>query len=168
MDISEAALVIRKMDGRWKPLQSEQSQQEWLEFLINYDLFPAKAALDDLRDTSMWRPTMSEFKTAYMSVLARRPVEVFPVHGQKLLNGHVERSDEVNRALYGHSVDAWVYCADCGMVVTLEERATSARFGDGYGFKHANCPKTGSRPTIPPGERMRRDEYWEKTGIKPT
>jgi len=170
MNMSEASVIVRKGNACWKPLDGADTQREWLEDLLRFAFYPAKAAIDDLREQASVRywPTMGEFKAAYTAVLARQPHLSPFVEGQRLLNGRVQRNDEANRALYGGAVEDWVYCWQCGMAVTLEERDTSARFREQYGFSHDHCPHRGARPIIPAQKRLERDEYWRKVGIAPS
>jgi hypothetical protein len=165
MNPAEAQQIVRRMSGIWGPLREREQQREWIEFLVDYEQEPAVSAVLALRGIVKWQPTMSEFRAAYLKTLEDRPIGGDQVNGRRLLNGKVETNAEANQALYGSAVDSWVYCWQCDMAVTLDERLDSARYRHRYGWAHDTCPPHGSRPSIPNDERRLRAEYWQRVGV---
>ena len=169
MNLRDADVAVRKMDGIWVLRSAGESREEWLEFLLPLDAAAALETIRNLRAVSKYRPAMSEFLEEYRIVAARRDAATNEIGGRRFLNGQCDHTAEGrNLELYGSEQGAWVYCFKCDMVVSLEERATSARYREDHGMCHAKCPPRGSRPSIPNGKRLERDEYWRKVGIAPS
>lgn len=165
MNPAEAQQVVRRMIGIWGPLREKEQQREWINFLADYEESEAIAAVLTLRGASKWAPSMSEFRAAYLRALEDRPNGGDEIEGRRLLNGKTETNADVNQGLYGASVKSWVYCWQCDMAISLDERLETAQYRHQYGWAHATCPPHGSRPSIPNDERRLRAEYWQRVGV---
>lgn len=156
----EVRTVMNRIHGLWPRERDEETDREWVVVLKPLEYRLADAAVDELRDTVMFPPSVAEFRSAYYSALATVPTPALA-----LPPGDEEPTDFAD--LYGENAKQWVYCWRCDMALTLEERG-SAKF-TGYdgtrGFYHRRCPKHGSAPAIPSGERMERDEYFARRKI---
>ncbi len=171
MTTAEIAAILRTINSVWRPVLDEYQQREWVDFLMDYDVEPAKRAVSALRGSSEWRPSMSAFRESYLRELDTSPAAPAdrPLLGAgdeaTYRNGRRQTNAEKNQDLYGSSVDDWVYCWQCDLAITLAELDTDATYRQGYGFRHHRCPPHGSRPSIPNAERRTRAEHWQRTGI---
>lgn len=170
MNLSEASVVLRRLEGIWPQQQVlNGSREEWLEFLLALDYDATVAALAVLRDVLKWRPSMSELKGAYL-----RQAQVMEEHqpfdeARRLLPGATEADPRKRYTLfdaYGASTDRWIYCWSCAMAISLEEQATTAVYLRGLGLRHARCPKPGTAPAMPVADRNERESYWQRNGVR--
>jgi hypothetical protein len=149
------------MRALWKLKEDEDVDREWLLVLRPLEANLADVALDEMRDTLMFPPTVADLRSAYYVALA--------VAGSQraALPPGDEGPSESLRDRYGENQKAWVYCWRCDMALTLEERDSVRLSGydESRGLHHRRCPKNGSAPHIPAGERMARDEYFGKRKI---
>jgi len=159
MTPEDAARTVARIDSVWpmKAPRPAAELDEWLRFLRSFDCRLADRAVDELRTQLTWRPSMADFRSAYE--LARSmPDESLPALPPA--KGEGEAVDL--RDVYGLAIGDWVFCWRCDMAISLEERDTTARYDERRGLCHAVCPPRGSAPTIPVGERLRRDEALER------
>jgi len=159
MTAQDAGRVFARLAAIWptSPEPDRTAAAEWVRFLSSYDLATANAAIDELQKTMRFRPSMADFRSAYLLASTAAPER--PALPGRAEDGTAER----NRELYGSIQDEWVYCWKCDMAITLEERSTNPHYREGYGLYHARCPRRGSAPSIPNRERLLREEHFRKT-----
>jgi hypothetical protein len=152
---------LRRLKILWPRELPEGADTEWVRILAPLDYRFADSALNEMRDTLMFPPTIADFRSAYYLALQ------FPTD-TLALPGTVEVSTELAN-VYGSNRANWVYCWRCDMALTLDERDQLWEGNGGYdesrGLYHLDCPETLERPTMPEAERMHRNEYFHKRGI---
>jgi hypothetical protein len=161
MNAADAQRLIRRMRALWKIKADEDADREWLLVLRPLETTTAEAALDEMRDTLMFPPTVADLRSAYYVALALAGSD------RPALPPGDEGPSESLRDRYGENQKDWVYCWRCDMALTLEERDSShlSGYDESRGMYHHRCPKNGAAPHIPAGERMARDEYLGKRKI---
>lgn len=157
MNRNDSASVLRRLKILWPRELPEGTDTEWVRVLAPLDAKLADSALDEMRDTLMFPPTVADFRSAYYLVLT------LPSDTLALPPGDEVPSDL--RALYGEDQRSWVYCWRCDMALTLTERDSSCGYDLARGMYHHVCPHNGSAPTIPAWERVKRNEYFDKKHI---
>ena len=173
MNTAEALMITRRIIGIWPaPALDKEAKAEWIDFLIELEYEPAISALVSLRESQRYRPSMSELKSAYLSVCSgmqeiRQQTEVHRLlPGRKSATADNEREPYGNLDWYGSSVKDWVYCWRCNMAIRLEERDTTAVHAPGLGLRHDRCPLRGTAPLMPVEAMNEREAYWQRKGIK--
>lgn len=149
--------VMRRLQALWPRDREEDHDREWIAVLKPLDHIFADKAVNMLRDTLMFPPTVADFKSAYYEALA--------IGADTLA---LPPGDEVPtrlRDIYGENQKEWVYCWRCDMALTLGERDGDSGYDGSRGFYHRTCPRNGSAPLIPASERTKRNEYFDKHHI---
>jgi hypothetical protein len=157
--------VVARIDGIWPPKKAPtiEERQEWVKFLNPLDGVIVLEAIDLMRDSLMWRPSMADVKKHY-HMAAAVPREELP----QLPPGPPQEFPVTLLDLYGTHQDDWVYCWRCDMAISLEELSGRPFFDERRGLFHARCPKGGSAPAMPVHLRIARQEYWTKHKITAT
>lgn len=159
MTETQAGFVYARINAIW-PTNREVTPEEideWLRFLrpLNADL--SELAIEELRGTRTFRPSMADFLAAY-KIAAAQPEDGRPA----LPAGDQDPNAPTLLDLYGSNRDEWVYCWKCDMAVTLEELSTNPHYRQGRGLHHRRCPKSGSAPIIPQHLRIEREEHRQR------
>lgn len=157
MNKDDANNVMKRLTVLWPRERTADGDVEWFRVLAPLDYKIADGALNEMRDTLMFPPSIADFRSAYYLVLQE------PSDSLALPPG-----DEVPtnlRDLYGQNQKEWVYCWRCDMALTLTERDSSCGYDLARGMYHHVCPHNGSAPTIPAWERVKRNEYFDKKHI---
>lgn len=157
MRAADAQRIVRRIHALWRVRDDEDVDKEWLSALKPLDYSIADEAIDELRDTLMFAPSVADFRKAYYAALARCSESV-DVDAGESPDDHMSL-----RERYGFNQSDWVYCWRCDQALVVDED------GVGYdglrGFYHYSCPKKGSAPLIPQKERLWRDEYFRQHNI---
>lgn len=165
MTADEISETIKRIDGIWPPRTAPtvDERQEWVKFLQPLEGWAVLAAIDDMRDSVMFRPTMAEMRTFYTQALAV-PCE----NALQLQAGECDVPAPSLLDLYGSHQADWIYCWKCDMAISLEELSGMPRFDERRGLFHKKCPKSGAAPAMPVHLRIARQEYWTKHKITAT
>lgn len=158
MTPDQASTVLDRLSATWpRNNRSAETDKEWLRFLrpLGYEL--SGQAVDALRDTLGFPPTIADFRSAY------RMCEASP-SSYAAVSGKVE--DPTYFDLYGSEMNDWVYCFKCDMAITLEERATEPYYAPGHGLHHKSCPRRGTSPIMPTYLRLEREDAMRKKGAR--
>jgi len=158
MTKTQAADVLRRLVAIWPRERTADTDREWMMLMRTLDFRTADRALDELRDTLGFTPSVADFRAAYRRAAAR------PDDYTALPAGAHSGDDTTLTDTYGSC--EWVYCWRCDMALTLEERATDAPYDPVRGLYHRRCPRGGAAPIIPAGERIARQEYFEKVKVR--
>jgi len=160
MTAEEALTLLSRIDAIWprRESRSDAELDEWTAYLAGLDAAIAARAVDAIRAALVFPPSMADLKSAYDEAA------LLPVARPALPAGRGETGCDF-AAEYGHDRRSWVYCWKCGMAISLEERATSARFRSNYGLEHAACPRPGAAPLIPVHLRLEREEARRRRGL---
>jgi hypothetical protein len=156
----DAALFLRRLKVLWPRELPEGTDAEWLRVLAPLEASYADMALNEMRDTLMFPPTVADFRSAYYLALS------LPTDTLALPAGD-ESGSESLRDVYGENQREWVYCWRCDMALSLEERdsAKLSGYDASRGLYHHRCPKKGAAPSITAKERAERNEYYDKHRI---
>lgn len=159
MNKNESAKVLRRLKILWPRELPEGTDTEWVRVLAPLEYRYADSALDEMRDTLMFPPSVADFRSAYYLVLS------LPCDTLALPPGDDDEAFEPLRDRYGENQKDWVYCWRCDMALSLEERGGKCGYDFSRGLYHYACPKKGSVPAIPSAERVARNEYFDKRRI---
>lgn len=148
--------VMERLNAIWpqKHRMSDDSYEEWTQFLAEYDGDLAMRALRTLREVCKWPPTMADFRGAYFEVLA-----ISDSARRQLPSGQDDDEGQSLRDRYGSNQDHWVYCWRCDMAVSMDDLEGRIGYDVSRGMYHLSCPRNGSAPTIPAVERAQRDKF---------
>jgi hypothetical protein len=158
MTSKEAGHVIGRINAIWPAKNSATTAYyaEWIAFLESYELTHGDRTLDMLRAESSWPPSMADFRKTYLIV------STAPEQPRAALPGEVAQHITLLDR-FGEDQDSWVFCWQCDMALTLEERATDALFDRLRGLHHARCPRPGTAPIMPADQRAKRAEWLSRT-----
>lgn len=162
MNAEQIREVIHRLDGIWPPRTppTHEERAEWVRFLQPMDGPVAFLAIDELRETSKWRPSMADFRTAYYGAAA------LPGDDFKMLPaGKTKAPTPALEDVYGHRRDEWIYCWKCDQAISLDDQYEGAYWDATRGVHHHRCPAAGSAPCIPTAQRLAREEHWRKMKI---
>lgn len=154
--------VIHRIDGIWpsRTPATHEERAEWVNFLKPMDGPIAMLAVDELRETSKWRPSMADFRVAYYAAAA------LPSEDTILLPaGDGKQAAPALEDVYGTRRDQWVYCWRCDMAISLSDMDNNHIYDEQRGLRHGRCPDSGSAPMIPTAARLEREEHWRKMHI---
>lgn len=160
MTAEEALALLSRIDAIWprREARSDAELDEWTAYLAGLDAAIAARAVDAMRAALVFPPSMADLRSAYDEAA------LLPVTRPALPAGRDEAGCDF-AAEYGHDRRSWVYCWRCDMAISLEERATTARFRPGYGLEHVQCPRSGSAPVIPVHLRLEREQARRRRGL---
>lgn len=161
MTKDDARAILTRVATIWRGNDMAlETQNEWMLVLKPLNHGFADRAVNRLRDTLVFPPTVADFRKAYYEALAIGG-------GDKLALPPGDEMPTSLRERYGESQKDWVYCWRCDMALSLKERESSALTGydQARGLYHRSCPKDGSAPLIPADERMARNEYFSRRDI---
>lgn len=152
--------VMRRLDGIWPPRKpaTREEREEWARFLEPLDGEVSLRAVYELRESSIWRPSMADFRSAYWQAAAQ------PSEGALLLNA-AEGAFAVDPVdVYGHKREEWSYCWRCDQAISLVDME-EMHYDEVRGLYHRECPPAGSGPHIPTKLLLERQEYWRRMKI---
>jgi hypothetical protein len=161
MKPDELREVMARMDGIWpprKPLTHEE-RAEWVRFLKPLDGPVALRAIDALRESVMWRPSMAQFRSGYWEAAAEPDDETLALPAAP---GEIkpELSD-----IYGHRREEWIYCWRCDQAISIDDQFENVIYDERRGMAHHKCPREGSAPHMPTKDTLERQERWRKFKI---
>jgi len=161
MNRDEAKSTFGRVDAIWpaKKAPTQAERDEWMSFLKPMDGKLALRALDLMRDSVMWRPTMAEFDTYY------RQAAAFSTEGYAELPAGTGAEATDMLETYGSRQEDWIYCWKCDMAIALEELAARPYYSERRGLHHERCPRKGSAPLMPVHLRLERESYWQKHNV---
>ena len=146
----QTARVLLRCTAIWPRVRDEAELREWKEVLTGLEHEIADRAVNELRDTSAWAPSIADFRRAYREAAAR-PAP------RSALSGKVADLKEV----YGFG--DWTYCWKCDRAISLDDQADSSGYDPARGLFHQRCPEAG--PMITAAERLKRSEWHERHGV---
>ena len=150
MSPHDAARIMLRLAALWPRERTDDELREWQQVLRPFEFEIADRAMNDLRDTSTWTPSIAQFRRAYREAAAR-PAP------RNALSGKVADLKEV----YGSG--DWTYCWKCDRAISLDDQADSSGFDPERGLFHQRCPEVG--PMITAAERLARSEWYERHRI---
>lgn len=143
--------VLTRIGAVWPSKDtSDDTYAEWARFVRPFEFKTSQRALDSLASTCKWRPSMAEFREAYNVALSNPS-------GQRMLGDGVQQTIDYSDT-FGSAQDDWLYCWQCDMAITLEERATDPHYREGKGMHHKSCPPRGSAPSMPSWLKLKQEE----------
>lgn len=146
--------IMHRIHGMWPKMANDDTDREWLRFMRLLEHSTADRAVDELRDTLGWPPSIADFRAAYRLAAERKDTP--QLHG---------RADaDVFTDTYGYDQKHWVYCWKCDMAIPIEDQYLHDP--DRGLFHPKPCPKPGEAPLMPVGERMERREQFKRRGIE--
>lgn len=162
MNAEQIREVIHRIDGVWPPRTppTHEERAEWVRFLQPMDGPVALAAVDELRESSKWRPSMADFRTAYYAAAAL-PGDDFVA----LPAGDEKQATPALEDVYGTRREQWVYCWRCDMALSLMDMEDNHVYEERRGLRHSRCPASESAPLMPTQARLEREEHWRKMKI---
>lgn len=158
MNPTDIARVLGRIDAVWPPkkLPTDAERSEWVRFMQNLDGKVGSRAVDELKMTLGWRPSMADFRSAY------NLAATLPDDDVKALPGARGEQQTEWEDIYGAHQGQWVYCWRCDMAITLDERCDEPLHHAAKGLRHRQCPRSGSAPVMPVHLRLKREEYFSK------
>lgn len=164
MTAEEIRAIIQRIDGIWPPrtAPTHDERAEWVRFLQPLDGAATMRAIDEMRESSRFRPSMADLKTAYYEAAA------LPGEDALLLPSGGVQETLTQGDVYGAIREDWVYCWRCDMAISLKDQEETAVYDSRRGFAHRHCPRPGSAPSIPTRERLERDEYFRRNMLSKT
>lgn len=164
MNADEIRTMVTRIDGIWPPKKAPtvEERQEWVRFLQPLDAEVVFDAIDIMRESVMFRPTMADLKTHYHQAAA------IPKENPLQLTAGEDGTTPTNLLdIYGSHMDDWIYCWKCDMAISMDDVLDEkVRFDPRRGLIHGRCPKNGSAPAAPVHVRLERESYWQKHKIK--
>jgi len=153
--------VVKRLDGIWPPRKppTREERAEWVRFLHPLDGPVALRAVDNLRESSPWRPSMADFRSAYWSAAAEPDEETLALPAAP---GEPAPSlDDV----YGSCREDWLYCWRCDQAISINDQFDNSVYDHLRGMAHGKCPPQGSAPHIPKKELLEREEFFRREHI---
>ena len=150
MTAHETAQILLRLTAIWPRVRDEAELREWKEVLEGLEHEIADRAVNELRDSSTWAPSIADFRCAYREAAARPAPRT-------ALSGKVADLKDV----YGSG--EWTYCWKCDRAISLDDQVDSSHLDRERGLRHERCPDSG--PTIGAAERLARSEWYERHRI---
>jgi hypothetical protein len=141
--------VLRRLTSVWPREREAGELREWKQVLQTLGYATADRAVDELRDSSKWPPSIADFRIAYRAAAAL-PEE------RPALPGVVANL----RDAYGYG--EWVYCWRCDRAISLDDQDGGSLYDAERGLAHARCPESG--PQMSAAQRLQRSEWQERHG----
>lgn len=166
MNTDEKRTVVKRLDGIWPPRNppTVEERHEWVKFLQPLESDVALDAIDIMRESVMFRPSMADFMKYYHEAAAI-PRE----NALQLPAGDDDATGPSLQDIYGSHQDDWIYCWKCDMAISMDDVLDEkVRYDGRRGLCHGRCPKSGSAPAMPVHLRIARQEYWTKHKITAT
>lgn len=161
MSPDETLVILRRLAAIWpRKTCSEDTDAEWSAALRDLGFQIANSAVNLLRDTATFPPSIADLRAAYREAQLRPSGQsALPAAGQ-------DDTAARNCELYGSAPERWIFCWRCDQALTLAERCETAGFDPARGLYHLRCPRPGSRPTIPLRAKVERDERLQELRIQ--